>query len=459
MQDPDRLFTELVVESGREWDDDNPFAPGPRPRPLRERMAALGVEALPVLERELRSERPRRRAEAARVLELLAEGDFGERARGAICAAAPEHPEELGMPCLRVDAERMVARSLHLHPKLASHVLGHASRLEPELVARVLEEAFDDPVATAALLHPRFNSAAVDRIVMPWPEVMPAGRLVQLEEADDESVGATARRVLERLARPEDRARLLAKRQRLTSYAAVLFGSHPASTSLFSMVVKVDDSLVELVLRRTCAGLGVPEARVMSLLRRLLRGRALPYNLQRGYRIASILGWQAEQESFTAKLHARRHSRLRPELRDIRPNAADDCFRSGLIEAATMLPSAFLRYAGELVVTGSPGAAFQLAWIDRAFGAPPDAERIEWLRGLGFADEELLAELGRPPPSLGGPRRAWRPLGEAARHRTVLAGRAEDAGLFGLAAQLFEDPTDVSRCQGRCEAHLARVRA
>ena len=81
----------------------------------------------------------------------------------------------------------------------------------------------------------------------------------------------------------------------------------------------------------------------------------------------------------------------------------------------------------------------------------------------GFDDEGLLEELAESPAHpLAGPRPSWKPpphpqAAESPRYQ-AMAKQAEAAGLYGVAALLFEGESDVARCLGSCDAHLARVR-
>jgi hypothetical protein len=102
----------------------------------------------------------------------------------------------------------------------------------------------------------------------------------------------------------------------------------------------------------------------------------------------------------------------------------------------------------------SAHAAFQLAWIDRAFGSPVPPARVGWIRSLGFADEAFLAELGRPVERpLHGYRFEW-DAGEYRKDESR-AQRAAAAGLPSLAARWRRD--DRGDAEDARE-HLDRVR-
>jgi hypothetical protein len=113
-------------------------------------------------------------------------------------------------------------------------------------------------------------------------------------------------------------------------------------------------------------------------------------------------------------------------------------------------PGAALR---DLLAGPSAHAAFQLAWIDRAYGAPVTAARVDWIRGLGFTDDELLAEVARPVERpLEGLRSLW-DCGGLRRHEPARAARAAAAGLPSLAATWCRDG-DLDRAAAD---HLSRV--
>ncbi|MEU0561110.1 hypothetical protein [Dactylosporangium sp. NPDC006015] len=132
---------------------------------------------------------------------------------------------------------------------------------------------------------------------------------------------------------------------------------------------------------------------------------------------------------------------------------ADDTFLRGRIE--TTLGGAFDAYAGILLVEPAAPAAFQLAWIDRAYGAPVTAARVAWIRGLGFADEDLLAEVARPVRRpLEGLRIEW-DCGRPGKHHPARAARAAAAGLPSLASGWLRHEAHAQAAR----IHLDKVRA
>ncbi len=111
--------------------------------------------------------------------------------------------------------------------------------------------------------------------------------------------------------------------------------------------------------------------------------------------------------------------------------------------------SAYTTYSEVLRAEPSAHAAFMLAWIDRAFGAPVVPSRVDWIRSLGFGDEALLAELGqRVERAFCGIR--W----HLRKCKPEEVERVLEAGLFGLAFTAAGD----AQYKRLAEAHVARVR-
>lgn len=121
---------------------------------------------------------------------------------------------------------------------------------------------------------------------------------------------------------------------------------------------------------------------------------------------------------------------------------ADDQFVSGNVKdlfgrAAHGRYERVLRIAPR-VSPYSAHAAFQLAWIARAFGAAVDDRWAEFIASLGFADEDYLAEVrGRVPALTGGSLewRPWPPFHAEDERYLDRASRLEAAGLYGAAAR------------------------
>lgn len=132
------------------------------------------------------------------------------------------------------------------------------------------------------------------------------------------------------------------------------------------------------------------------------------------------------------------------------------------------------RYDAVLLVNPrSAHAAFQLAWIARAFGALVDDRWAAWIASLGFSDAAYLEELRRQVPPLTGLSIDWRawPAHHAEDEKYFdRAGQLEAAGLWTVAARHLralaeskrgEDVTDLEGAARALESkaleHLERV--
>jgi len=133
-------------------------------------------------------------------------------------------------------------------------------------------------------------------------------------------------------------------------------------------------------------------------------------------------------------------------------NWADGTFLNGRIEPSVF--GAFRAYGDALLIGPSAHAAFQIAWIDRAFGSEIVPERVQWIKNLGFRDDEFLAELATPVANpLRGLRFLW-DGGETANDAERVAPSLE-AGLPSLAAHWSRRQETY---QHTAEDHLRRVR-
>ena len=264
---------------------------------------------------------------------------------------------------------------------------------------------------------------------------------------------------------------------------------HPDSEMLIhSLIAGADvEGLERLVRRRRCAGLSTDPTRLRPLLRETIalpKGRILDRSDQKvnaALRVVGDLGDRELLEAGLARLEypdndggvykalrrlltifgqsaidqaadiqagvKGRHAEQLGWVLEGPPRVTahytvdqgDELFGTGKID--TTVSCAFGVYGEVLLYDPSCAhAAFQLAWIDRAFGSPSGPGRIDWIRGLGFADSEFLVDLARPAAEpLGGHRFLWKP--EPTLHDpTKLAEfghRAERAGLYGLASTIY----------------------
>ena len=254
--------------------------------------------------------------------------------------------------------------------------------------------------------------------------------------------------------------------------------SHPASIGLVDHLIRTNalGGLATLLERRRCAGLATPGRAVREYIRKKLEfpdrtylseqhdvadaanaaaalgDDLLVYDLacavnreNSGYawrplvRALRVFGKKAINElqyqdwDYAPTMLA--EIRAKPKVDPL--VVADNTFLEGWIEPT--IHGAFRAYADVLLYTPSAHAAFQLAWIDRAFGSEIVPERVAWIRGLGFHDEEFLRELATPVPRpLEGDRSRW-DGGQFQQNEPEKADRARGAGLPSLAARLRSD--------------------
>jgi hypothetical protein len=202
-----------------------------------------------------------------------------------------------------------------------------------------------------------------------------------------------------------------------------------------------------------CA-LALPDVTLLPSLVELI-AQDLPWNAtQHAIATLRVLGAPALSALEVAAVHAEpaRAERLRAARAVIQSTgpsleSADRAFIEGFIDGSEG-ERAFQKYGAALAATRSAHAAFQLAWIDRAFGVLMTPARLAWIRSLGCRDETLLAELERPVVALEGRRSAW------AKCSADDSGRVARAGLPGLAFLGSRAP----RLRADAEAHVARVR-
>lgn len=269
---------------------------------------------------------------------------------------------------------------------------------------------------------------------------------------------------------------------------------HSDSVALLDVIVRNGHvaTLAGLIKRRRCAGLTTPADRVRALVEKKLRNPERPWRYEQhdvhdaaecafelgdpellpalvdavrpengGYAwgpLVNALAFHGDVARALVEAEARRETSrarvdqlalMRAQLKE--PTAVtvewgDRDFIGGSIDHTT--GGAFESYGRALRAEPSAHAAFQLAWIDRAFGVPIVDDRVRWIRSLGCHDEALLAELATPVTALEGLRLSWRNC------KSPDSARVAAAGLYGLA---FRGSADVKHEQ-QAEAHVERVR-
>lgn len=358
---------------------------------------------------------------AAFVDRLLGEG--AEKALGeAVEALSDVAPGDAALieALQRVQASsfpKARARALHLLSKLPG-----ASSVEAMIEAAVLSERVPEPLIDRAAGHPE-SLRLVDVLVRSeWTAFL--ARLLQ-------------RRLQAGLATPSERVRPLIERKLRHPKREWRYEQHEvhdaAEAALYLGDPALIPALVDAVIPANTGYAWEPLVKALT-------------SFGAGALAAVEERLQASSDPETRRWLESMCNRLRaPQLP--RVELGDAQFISGSIDHTT--GGAFTSYAEVLRVHPSAHAAFQLAWIDRAFGVPIGGERLRFVRALGFRDEELLEALARPVTPLEGGRHQWRKCDAAD------AVRVAAAGLPGLAFLGSRDPKHAAGA----EAHVERVRA
>jgi hypothetical protein len=403
-----------------------------------------------------------------------------------------------------VDAARARAAGVQREPLVLGHLvrfhLARGIEAACEFIEWVIEQ--EDATTIEALLgNWELRAATVERCP---PRL--AARLRQLGQTHPGAgVRAAATNLLAEAQVVEPAAGLietLARGNRIGTGAVERLAAHPDSDKLLDPILALRNLyfLSELLRRRRSAGwptdpwpcrellreklerptrewryeqhdvhnaaLCVAELRDLELLDSLVKA-VVPENcgyawepLVRAFRVLGEPAHEALRREHSECPPGERRTRLEwmlARVEQAKPKAqklldgADEIFLRGRIEPTIW--GAFRAYGEVLLACPSAHAAFQLAWIDRAFGSEVVPERVRWIRLLGFHDEELLAELATPVVRpLNGYRFEW-DGGETQKHDPERAARAAEAGLPSLAAYWSRE----ERYERAALEHLDRV--
>jgi hypothetical protein len=495
-----RLFEAFLGElwDHRHWDSDftpSPYDPGAR---MRELVDGAGPAAVPLLLDALTGTVAGTGIAVGELQRWACAGleRLGPAAGDAAAAALAEHVSarraplpEAAVALAATAPGRAWALGVHRWPE----TMGRLALAGSGFVERFLRHEGDDDIVRLLALHP-----LRDRLHQDCPPAV-ADLLRGLLHGDrGPAVRRAAAEILTTAAVDnvtEEHIEALRHGGPLSAAVAARVAAHPASERLIPRLVEhpgAADALATLIMRRRCAGLATDPAPLREFLRLCVEQPQGRWPAPRyGDAAPTAVMWLRDETALAhllPMLHADRlnplehtalvrafasapagrtlleqHRRRHPEvdrvqwvLDEVRQYAtrlddADDAFLRGRIE--TPLGGAFTAYARALLAGPSAHAAFQLAWIDRAFGAPVTTARTAWIRGLGFADDGFLAELARPVERpLGGLRPQW-DRGETG-HDPARAARAAAAGLPSLASRWCHDDT-LDRA---ARDHLARVR-
>jgi len=488
----ERLWDEFLGElrAHEDWDHDFIASPHHPEAALRAFVNAAGAAAAPTLIGALSGKDdpwnywacvglkwlgPRAGAEAAAALE-------------ARVWATPDKKEPYWPAAVALEAvapARARATGGQREPVVLSHLVRFYLARGIEAAGEFIEWVIDHEDATtieALLINWELRAAAVERCP---PRL--AARLRQLGRAHpDAAVRAAATSLLAEAKAEEPAAELigqLARSGRVSTGAVERLAAHPNSDQLLNPILEQRNLyfLSELLRRRRSAGwwtipqtcrallreklerprrewpreqhdvheaaLCVAELRDTELLDSLINA-VVPENsgyawepLVRAFRVLGAPAHEALRRELSECPPGERRTRLewmlarvekaRPGVRGLL-DGADEVFLLGRIEPT--IRGAFRAYGEVLFAGPSAHAAFQLAWIDRAFGSEVVPERIRWIGLMGFYDEKLLAELATPVARpLNGYRSGW-DGGETQKHDPERAARAAEVGLPSLAA-------------------------
>jgi hypothetical protein len=406
-----------------------------------------------------------------------------------------------------VDPARARAANLERDPSMLDHLLRfHLERgIESacEFIDRVIDRG--DATAIERMLKDMWLRAAAAKNFP--PRLAERVRVLSQSHASFAIRAAAANLLAEAKSSESESAsrliRTLGSSGQVGVGAIERLASHPESEYLLIPIVKDGNlsALADLLLRRRCAGWATHPALLRPLLAEKLERpkrewryeqhevhyaalcaaelqdteligsllkAVVPENsgfawepLARAFRALGAPAREALQSELSACPPGERRTRLEWMLdRVAKPHAqlqkmlenADDTFLRGRVEPSVW--GAFRAYGDVLLAAPSAHAAFQLAWIDRAFGSEIAPARVDWIRNLGFRDEELLAELAAPAANpLGGYRFEW-DGGETQKRDPERAKRAVEAGLPSLAAHWYRD----ERYEREAKEQIARVR-
>jgi hypothetical protein len=378
------LLAEVIAEERRFDAFDSPMGANPYAPSAR----ALAVpEAVPFLLEVLEGKHPGAHW-AVEALELL--GPAGR-------AAAPLL-ERLGEARALWSVDEARARALGMHRLAGTWRGAGGETVRAQLARRVVEDARRtrdgveharahfaelladaDPEVVRFALDAADDGSKLEELARSAPAAVPLDAVRPHAGHEDGRIAAAAARVLMTLRRPEDAGRVLDVRRRglLPRIDHAWLAPHPRSHELYPDAGARDT--FELIRRRRCAGLPT----------------ALPGDVE-----ARLRGAQGDAEG--RELAGRALAEL--EGRVQRPSTldeADELFLVTRLEHHDPDAGAYGRYANVLLTDPACAhAALQLAWIDRLYGSPVTAARVEWLRRLGVSDEALLAELTTPGPML-----------------------------------------------------------
>jgi hypothetical protein len=438
----------------------SPYDPGR----LRQLLASHGKRALPLLIRELGSDDDSA-ALACGVLDVMGARAAPEAVAPLVAYLRSRDPGRV-LALWSVDQGAVLEHGFHRMVgarEILLHRLIFDRRTE---AAPILSSLIDDPDEDVVC----FGLRGPDR-ESPWraialrdPDLVPVARFRDLATSTRSAVADAAMQALAACRRPADVPLALSRaadgRFMPTLDDIAWLAPHPYSLVLLPGLVQqghVSRELFQLVQRRRCAGLVTSPGPIRELLERAIAERDGDHNARARFNLAVELGRELRLVDLVAP----------PVATTASLAGADEHFLTGDIDGFP--EGAWSDYAAVLLMEeDNAHAAFQLAWIDRAFGSVISPNRLAWLRALGFRDDDLLATLAAPPD--------WTiPASRSgARARATMfqevAERVEQAGLPSLAARSYHQKQQreqwndrwsgsIARAEAAAAEHIARVRA
>ena len=301
--------------------------------------------------------------------------------------AASARLEALGemLALWSVDEPRARELGVHLHPgtwreydRTARHMIARrAFEAGPERARAHYTELLASPdleVLRFALDSVPRDSSCFYELAWKFPDEAPIEAVRPHIRASNARLLAAAARILMVLNRPQDAGAVIdaCTRVELERIDVRWLAPHPHSHLLYEkLTIKLT---FELVRGRRCANLP-PE---------------LPDHLRGAERSLH----DRDDRQYAPRLDAELSGTV---LSPTTIDAADNRYLAMNLQDFDPDAGAYGHYARVLLANPRHAhAAFQCAWIDRFYGSPITAERVEWLRSLGVRDEALLAELATP---------------------------------------------------------------
>ncbi|CAN5796414.1 hypothetical protein BH09MYX1_BH09MYX1_62690 [soil metagenome] len=448
-----------VAIDGALWDSE--FLPSPHDtRPARAALVALGERAVAVLVRQLDHRQRYIRMEAIWALAQI--GDAGRAATLPLlihCRRSVENEHSSTVKALcAVNRKLVLRRGMHTSartrlPVVEWFVENRSSSETKHLLAELLAKDEDNQRFVLFGGDPSMDFKGLvhhPNLVLRLAVVRP------LLESPDATVRAGAARVLANLGTPFDSVKAIAIALAAPATIAPIIhrlAQLPESHELVPALVakKLDVALATLCRARRQAGRSTAAAPMRAFLEETLAQRAL-YTEDAISVAIDVVAQLDERESFRAAIEATREHPRWYSIDNLPFVLATDgdhesIWKVGQGDARFLAGENFgpsgASASYDRVLLGHPKdahAAFQLAWIARAFGAPIDDARASFIASLGFHDRAFLALLQTAPAQkLDGHSHQWTPWFAHETTPEAFRARIEKTAASGLPALAARD--------------------